>query len=45
MEDKCKNCEGKEQACVPFFLHENMVMHFSRVNKRMLILFKHLKTE
>ena len=30
-------CEGK--ACVPFFLHENMVMHFSRVNKRMVILF------
>ena len=35
----CKNCEGKETACVPFFLHENALMHYSRVNKRMLILF------
>ena len=38
MED-CKNCEEKSQACVPFFLHENALMHYSRVNKRMLILF------
>ena len=38
MED-CKNKEQKEQACVPFFLHENALMHYSRVNKRMLILF------
>ena len=29
----------EEQACVPFFLHENALMHYSRVNKRMLILF------
>ena len=35
----CKNCEEKEQACVPFFLHENTVMHFIRVNKRMVVLF------
>ena len=33
----CKNCEGKEQACVPFFLHENAMMHYNRANKRMLI--------
>jgi len=38
MEDKCKNCDEK-QACVPFFVHENSIMHYSRVNKRMLILF------
>ena len=37
MEDKCKNCEGKEQACVPFFLHENAMMHYNRANHRMLI--------
>ena len=37
--ENCKNCETKDQACVPFFLHENTVMHFSRVNKRMVILF------
>lgn len=36
MEDKCRNCEEK-QACVPFFLHENAMMHYNRANKRMLI--------
>ena len=39
MEENCNNCEKKEVACVPFFLHENALMHYSRVNKRMLILF------
>ena len=34
----CNNRDEK-QACVPFFLHENALMHYSRVNKRMLILF------
>ena len=34
--DKCVNCE-KDQACVPFFLHENAMMHYNRANKRMLI--------
>ena len=38
MDDKCNNCE-KQTACVPFFVHENSIMHYSRVNKRMLILF------
>ena len=38
MEERCKNCDGK-QACVPFFVHENSIMHYNRVNKRMLILF------
>lgn len=37
MENKCKNCEGKEQACVPFFLHENAMMHYNRANHRMLV--------
>ena len=32
----CKNCEDK-QACVPFFVHENTMMHYNRANKRMLI--------
>ena len=36
MEDKCKNCDGP-QACVPFFLHENAMMHYNHANKRMLI--------
>ena len=36
MDPKCKNCENST-ACVPFFLHENAMMHYSRANKRMLI--------
>lgn len=35
MDGKCKNCD--EKACVPFFLHENAMMHYNRANKRMLI--------
>jgi hypothetical protein len=33
----CKNCEEKTTACVPFFAHENVLMHYNRANKRMLI--------
>lgn len=33
----CKNCETKTEACVPFFLHENTMMHYNNANKRMLI--------
>mgnify|MGYP006958216179 CR=1 FL=1 len=36
MEDKCKNCNDK-QACVPFFAHENSLMHYNLANRRMLI--------
>ena len=32
----CKNCEEK-QACVPFFVHEGDLDHYSRANRRMLI--------
>ena len=32
----CKNCEN-EQACVPFFLHENAMMHYNKANHRMLV--------
>lgn len=35
-ETKCSNCDDR-QACVPFFLHENAMMHYNRANKRMLI--------
>lgn len=35
MGDKCSNCDT--QACVPFYLHENAMMHYNRANKRMLI--------
>ena len=36
MEEKCKNCEDR-QACVPFFVHENTMMHYNYANRRMLI--------
>ena len=36
MEDKCQQCK-ENQACVPFYLHENTMMHYNRANKRMLI--------
>lgn len=36
MDEKCKNCDER-QACVPFFAHENVLMHYNRANKRMLI--------
>ena len=36
MEDNCRNCEEKS-ACVPFFAHENVLMHYNRANRRMLI--------
>lgn len=35
--EKCKNCEEK-QACVPFFMHENTMMHKDRDNKRMVVI-------
>ena len=37
MENNCKNCEEKTAACVPFFAHENVLMHYNRANRRMLI--------
>ena len=36
MDEKCRNCEDK-QACVPFIVHENSMMHYNRVNRRILI--------
>ena len=33
----CENCK-EAQACVPFFLHENAMMHYSRSQKRMMII-------
>ena len=41
MEEKCRSCEEK-QACVPFFVHENSMMHYNKVNKRTLITFSAL---
>lgn len=36
MEDKCKNCD-EQKACVPFFLHENSMMHYNATNRRMFL--------
>ena len=36
MTEQCKNCEEKP-ACVPFFAHENVLMHYNRANRRMLL--------
>ena len=36
MKEDCKNCENGN-ACVPFFLHENAMMHYNRANHRMLV--------
>lgn len=36
MEERCKNCDG-QQACVPFFLHENAMMHSNATNRRMFL--------
>ena len=35
--EKCESCQDKKQACVPFFLHENAMMHYNRANHRMLV--------
>lgn len=36
MNENCKSCENK-QACIPFFAHENTMMHYNSANRRMLI--------
>ena len=36
MEKNCRNCDEKA-ACVPFFAHENVLQHYNRANRRMLI--------
>ena len=36
MKEECRNCEEK-QACVPYFVHEGIMSHYSRANRRMLI--------
>lgn len=36
MDEKCGNCK-ENQACVPFYLHENAMMHYNKANHRMLV--------
>ena len=39
MTENCKNCEEKK-ACVPFFIHENAMMHKDADNERMTKIVK-----
>ena len=34
--NECKNCQEKE-SCIPFFAHEDTMMHYNHANRRMLI--------
>jgi len=31
------DCKNEKPACIPFFDHENTMMHYNMANKRMLI--------
>ena len=35
MNEENRGCGDK--ACIPFFVHENTMMHYNRANRRMLI--------
>ena len=39
MDTNCKNANTNDtkQACIPFFAHENTMMHYNVANKRMLV--------
>lgn len=40
MDTNCKNANNTndtKQACIPFFAHENTMMHYNVANKRMLV--------
>ena len=34
--EQCDNCAEKT-ACIPFFAHENVLMHYNHANRRMLV--------
>ena len=36
MNDHCKDCQEKE-TCIPFFAHEDTMMHYNHANRRMLV--------
>ena len=43
MDEKCKNCDEK-QACIPFFIHENSMMHKDADNERLATIAKGQRT-
>lgn len=36
-QNECKNCSDKER-CIPFFDHQNTMMHYNWVNRRSMII-------
>lgn len=36
MEEKCRNCNEQEK-CIPFFEHQDTMMHYNWVNRRSMI--------
>lgn len=34
--NNCSNCDGKEK-CIPFFDHQNTMMHYNWVNRRCMV--------
>ena len=37
MDEKCRNCTDNSASCIPFFAHEDTMMHYNHANRRMLI--------
>lgn len=36
MNERCSSCDEKV-ACIPFFAHENSMMHYNATNRRMFL--------
>ena len=35
--EECRNPKENTTACIPFFAHENVLMHYNHANRRMLV--------
>ena len=40
MKEECKSCDKEHTACIPFFIHENAMMHKDMDNERMAKIVK-----
>ena len=40
MKEECKSCDKEHTACIPFFIHENAMMHKDMDNERMTKIVK-----
>lgn len=36
--EECRNPKENTPACIPFFVHENALMHYNNVNRRMMVI-------